>query len=102
MRNPRLRVDSSGFDQANDVPKRVRSRIAARTDRELTPVEIRIAEGDVALNQTDEDDATPVRGEVKRAGHRFSIAGRVEHNCGQLSATDRADCFSSFSSICGD
>src|SRR5688572_17083878 len=55
--NPRRGVDSARLDKGDDLAKVIGSCIAARKQRELATMKVRIVEGDRALKEPDEHDA---------------------------------------------
>ena len=72
MRDPRVRIDAAAFHERDDPTEIVRPGVAAREQREFTPVEIGIVETHVSVEQSDKDQASDAA--VGEAGASAGIA----------------------------
>src|SRR5687768_15242417 len=85
--NPRRGVDSAGLDEGDDLAEIVRPCIAAREQRELATMKVWIVERHGALEEPDEHDAAALCREIECARHRRCVAGGVDHDGWQLTAS---------------
>ncbi len=70
----------AGRDLAHDLGEVVGLRVAAREERRLALVELRVREGDVVPHDAHQDVASAVPDEAEAALHRADVAGRVDHH----------------------
>src|SRR5688572_7924050 len=93
VRNPRRSIDSASLDERDNLAEVAGQRVSAGEERQLAAVEVRVMETDLALNQSNEHDASALRRQFESAFHGRGVAGGVEHDRGQISAPDVAKLF---------
>ena len=84
MGNPRRRIDTGVFHEANDAGEICGARVSAGQNGELASMEIRIVEGNLPLEQPDENQSAPIGRVGKSAHHRFGVSGGVENRGRQI------------------
>ena len=88
MRAERPGRHAAGLDRRQHRLEVLARRVAAGVERRLALVELGVGEGDVALDDAEEDAGTPVRDVAEAPLHRRGVAGGVDHHVEEVASRD--------------
>src|SRR5207245_3968608 len=92
MRDPWARIQLAFFKELDNARELAARGVAGAEEGQLAAVEVGVVEGNVALEQADEDQPAAVGDIREGALHRLAASGGVEDGRGQVAASDGLDC----------